>query len=174
MTDKKDDETTELDDELKEIFENPSPENIIPNIKKVETRKLGEIDTSPVIMAEKKEKSENAIIAKQANPVAEVTMDETQERDFNYTRNTLYEVIEIGVESLKQLSVVAEKSQHPRCHEVVATLIKNISESTKELLSLHKTMKDITKEELPNQKNITNNNLILTTEDLLKKIKGIK
>ena len=47
-----------------------------------------------------------------------------------------------------------------------------MAEANKDLLQLAKTKKDLEKEEVPDQKNITNNNLVISTTDLLKMIKN--
>ena len=91
--------------------------------------------------------------------------------DYEYARQNLYDIIEKGNDALEHIVDIAKQSESARAFEVVTNLIKTMAETNKDLLALAKTKKDLEKEELPAQKNITNNNLVLTSADLLKMIK---
>ena len=92
--------------------------------------------------------------------------------DYEYARRNLYDVIEKSNSALEDIMDIAKQSESPRAYEVVTNLIKTMVDANKDLLQLAKTKKEIEKEDLPDQKNITNNNLVLTTGDLLKMIKN--
>lgn len=86
--------------------------------------------------------------------------------DYDYSRETYYELIEKGRESLDLMIEVARESEHPRAFEVLSNMIKNISDVNDKLMDLNKKNKEITqtKEE---QKAITNNNVFIgSTTDL--------
>src|SRR6056300_570015 len=86
--------------------------------------------------------------------------------DYDYSRETYYELIEKGRESLDLMIEVARESEHPRAFEVLSNMIKNISDVNDKLMDLNKKNKEITqtKEE---QKTITNNNVFIgSTTDL--------
>lgn len=91
--------------------------------------------------------------------------------DYEYARRNLYDIIEKGNDALEHIVDIAKQSESARAFEVVTNLIKTMAETNKDLLALAKTKKDLEKVETPEQKNITNNNLVLTSADLLKMIK---
>ena len=63
--------------------------------------------------------------------------------DFTFARNTMHNLIENGQTALAELLRVAMLSDHPRAFEVVSTLMKNISEMTKDMLGLQEKMIDM-------------------------------
>lgn len=93
--------------------------------------------------------------------------------DYNTSRDTYIELIEGGKESLELMIQVARESEHPRAFEVLSGMIKNIADVTDKLMDLNKKHKDIVKEEKPEQKQITNNNVFLgSTTELQKFLKN--
>ena len=89
--------------------------------------------------------------------------------DYDYSRQTYYDLIEKGRESLEMMIEVARESEHPRAYEVLSGMIKNISDVNDKLMDLNKKQKDMNKNEEPKQiGNQTTNNLYLTTADLQK------
>lgn len=89
--------------------------------------------------------------------------------DYDYSRQTYYDLIEKGRESLEMMIEVARESEHPRAYEVLSGMIKNISDVNDKLMDLNKKQKDMNKNEEPKQVgNQTTNNLYLTTVDLQK------
>lgn len=91
--------------------------------------------------------------------------------DYEYSRDTYYELINKGKESLDLMVEVARESEHPRAFEVLATMIKNISDVNDRLMDLNKKNKDINKKDEDKPKQIENqqNNIFLgSTTDLQK------
>lgn len=87
--------------------------------------------------------------------------------DYEYSRDTYYELIEKGREAMDLMIEVARESEHPRAFEVLSNMIKNVSDVNDKLMDLNKKNKDINKEEQPNQLGNTTNNLFLgSTTDL--------
>jgi len=88
--------------------------------------------------------------------------------DYDYSRETYYDLLEKGRESLEMMVEVARESEHPRAFEVLSNMMKNMSDINDKLMDLNKKNKEITQEksqkELPNS--TTNNNLFIgsTTE----------
>ena len=87
--------------------------------------------------------------------------------DYEFSRATYYNLIEKGQEGLEQMMEVARESEHPRAYEVLASMLKNVSDINDKLMDLNKKRKDISREEqkaLPGS--TTNNNLFVgsTTE----------
>jgi hypothetical protein len=89
--------------------------------------------------------------------------------DYDYSRQTYYDLIEKGRESLEDMIEVARQSEHPRAYEVLSGMIKNISDVNDKLMDLNKKQKDIVKkDDEPKQigGNTTNNVFLGSTSDL--------
>ena len=88
--------------------------------------------------------------------------------DYDYSRQTYYDLIEKGRESLEDMIEVARQSEHPRAYEVLSGMIKNISDVNDKLMDLNKKQKDINKkDDEPKQMGNTTNNVFLgSTSDL--------
>lgn len=101
--------------------------------------------------------------------------DETV-RDIELARTNIKNIIEQGDDSLKEMIDLAKQSESPRAFEVAANLMKTLLDANKDFVEMS-TKKKYAKEEILNPKeaattNVTNNNLILSTADLLAMIKG--
>jgi len=79
-----------------------------------------------------------------STPITETATD--TQTDYDLTRQTIRALMRKGEEALDELLFVAKQSESPRAYEVVAGMIKNISEVTKELIDLQKKMKDLNEE----------------------------
>jgi hypothetical protein len=90
--------------------------------------------------------------------------------DFDYIRENLKDLIAKGKDSVDELLVIAKQSQHPRAFEVIATLLKTISDMNAELMATHKKKADLeTKTGIPHTKgvsNVTNNLFVGSTAEL--------
>ena len=92
--------------------------------------------------------------------------------DYEYARGSMITVIEKGNEALSDMLSVAQQSQQPRAYEVVATLLKTIADTNKDLLELQKKHKDIENMDGPQTPQKINNNLFVgSTSELQKLIK---
>ena len=78
-------------------------------------------------------------------PVQTEPQNDTQ-TDYDLSRQTIRNLVRKGEEALDELLFVAKQSESPRAYEVVAGMIKNISEVTKELIDLQKKMKELNEE----------------------------
>ncbi len=101
------------------------------------------------------------------------------EDDYNLARQTFRNLITQGNLALEDMKNLARESESPRAYEVFATMIKTISESTKDLYDLQKKTKELKQiNGKPTQPdgNITVEKAVFvgTTADLLKKIKEEK
>lgn len=108
-----------------------------------------------------------------AKPITQVlpAVKAQKNDDYEYARQNLYDIIEKGQNALEDIIDIAKQSESARAFEVATNLIKTMAEANKDLLNLAKAKKDLEKQDVPEQKNITNNNLVLTSADLLKMIK---
>lgn len=107
---------------------------------------------------------------------ADAVNDDETIRDIEQARGNIKNIIEQGDDALKEMISLAKQSESPRAFEVASTLMKTLLDANKDFVEMS-TKKKYAKEELLGPKeaaqtNITNNNLILSTADLLKMIKG--
>lgn len=91
--------------------------------------------------------------------------------DYEYSRQTYYDLVEKGKDALDMMIEVARESEHPRAYEVLAGLIKNTSDVNDKLMDLNKKQRDLLKkaEEESNQPQIgqqTNNVFLGSTADI--------
>jgi|TARA_B100000902_G_scaffold268630_1_gene254650 hypothetical protein len=86
--------------------------------------------------------------------------------DYDHSRDTYYDLIQKGQESLDLMMQFARESEHPRAFEVLSGMIKNVSDVTDRLMDLQKKTKDINKDE-KQVNGTTNQNLFVgSTTDL--------
>lgn len=82
---------------------------------------------------------------KNQSPDVEVnTKDLTTEYEFS--QEQYHTLIDKGNDALDELLAVAKESENPRAFEVVTQLISGLTNTTKELLQLQKTKKEIEKD----------------------------
>jgi hypothetical protein len=86
--------------------------------------------------------------------------------DYNYSRQTYYDLIEKGKESLDLMVEVARESEHPRAFEVLSGMIKNVSEVNDKLMDLNKNNKDISAEDIKKIEKTTNNLFVVSNTEL--------
>jgi hypothetical protein len=104
------------------------------------------------------------------NPPTIITDDDRKnfvhEQDYEYSRDTYYDLIEKGRESLDLMIQVARESEHPRAFEVLSNMIKDIANVNDKMMELNKKQKELLQDDKPKEKNTTNNNLFIgsTTE----------
>tara|TARA_Y100001938_G_C8040150_1_gene405724 strand:- start:363 stop:716 length:354 start_codon:yes stop_codon:yes gene_type:complete len=92
--------------------------------------------------------------------------------DYDYSRETYYELIEKGKDALENMIEVARESEHPRAYEVLATMIKNVSDVNDRLMDLNKKQKDINKtDDVKQVENQQNNYFLSSTADIQKMLK---
>jgi len=66
------------------------------------------------------------------------------EKDFDFSRTNLIQALNTGLAALEELSEIARQSQHPRSYEVLALLLKNLSDVNDKLLDLHEKKMELT------------------------------
>jgi len=90
--------------------------------------------------------------------------------DYGYARDNLYNLIERGNEAIEGILELAKEMEHPRAYEVASGLIKNVSDTTMELLKMQKELKNMREGEAP--KTNVNNLYVGSTADLQNILKG--
>ena len=76
--------------------------------------------------------------------------DDKINNDYDYSRDTLYELIE-RKDALENMIEVARESEHPRAYEVLSGLIKNVADVNDKLQDLNKKQKQLNDEERHNR-----------------------
>jgi hypothetical protein len=126
--------------------------------------KLGKIFNLPPLPVEVKK--ETALV-----PVNEPETDlEKIEGDFEVARDAIINALETSQGALEELCQVAKGSQHPRAFEVLAKMVDTIRDTSKDLIDIHQKKKTLVDKQEPQQ--TIHNNLVISTNDLLKMIKG--
>jgi|SaaInlV_120m_DNA_3_1039746.scaffolds.fasta_scaffold28723_2 hypothetical protein len=108
------------------------------------------------------------------NLPVEVSEEDENLNDLQLARANVKNIIELGDDAVKEMVEIAKQSESPRAFEVVSTLMKTLLDANKDYVDIS-TKKKYAQEEKPaaqSETNVTNNNLILSTADLLKMIKG--
>ena len=92
-------------------------------------------------------------------------------KDIELAKANIENIINLGDDSVKEMVEIAKQSESPRAFEVVSTLMKTLLDANKDYVEMS-TKKRYAKEEESPSTQVTNNNLIVSTADLLKMIKG--
>jgi len=99
----------------------------------------------------------------------------SKETDFEAARHNIKTLLRKGDDALDGILDLARSGEHPRSYEVAGQIIKTLVDANKELLSLHKQIKELDSDkeaEKPN--NVTNAIFVGSTAELHKLIKGKK
>jgi len=94
-------------------------------------------------------------------------------KDFNVVRQNLLDIIDKGNEAIDGILSVASEGESPRAYEVVSQLISTIAGANKDLIDMHKKMKDIREDKDDSSPtHVTNNSLYVgSTKELQDLIK---
>jgi hypothetical protein len=93
--------------------------------------------------------------------------EDNVKNDYEYSRETLYDLIEKGKDALENMIEVARESEHPRAYEVLSGLIKNVSDTNDKLMDLNKKQKQMNeKDEVKQVENQQNNYFLGSTADI--------
>jgi len=91
-------------------------------------------------------------------PLTEELLATDLHHDYASVRSNLRSLVEAGKNALDGVLAVAQEGDSPRAYEVVALMIKTLSDSNKDLIELHARMKYIRKIESDVTNNTTTNN----------------
>ena len=113
-------------------------------------------------------------------PVPE-SSDDSDEReedtqiDYEQSRKNFYELIEKGKKALDGAIDIASETDQPRAYEVVAQLLKNVTDTNRELIEHQKRMEDLKSNERKlGNTNINNALFVGSTADLQKMLRDNK
>ena len=96
--------------------------------------------------------------------------------DYNLSRRTFRDLINKGNSAMESLTDLAKESESPRAYEVLATMMRTVADTTKDLYDLQKKTKDLRGQDKNDQPNVNVEKAVFvgTTADLLKQIKENK
>lgn len=96
--------------------------------------------------------------------------------DYNLSRRTFRDLINKGNQAMESLTDLAKESESPRAYEVLATMMKTIADTTKDLYDLQKKTKELRGEKKNDAPNVTVEKAVFvgTTAELLKQMKQEK
>ena len=101
--------------------------------------------------------------------------DNDIEADYNLSRKTFRSLIDKGNAAMENLTDLAKESESPRAYEVLATMMRTVADTTKDLYDLQKKTKELHGEK-KQETNVTVEKAVFvgSTADLLKRIKEQK
>jgi hypothetical protein len=108
-------------------------------------------------------------------PIVENQVD--QEEDYRLARKTFRQLINKGNDAIEGISDLAKESESPRAYEVMATLMKTVADTTKDLYALQKMTKDLKAEDKarPQEEqriNVEKAVFVGSTAELLRQVKN--
>lgn len=125
---------------------------------------------------DKEESSTELIIAEPKDIVPTIAEDNETIKDIEQARGNIKNIIEQGDDALKEMIALAKQSESPRAFEVASNLMKTLLDANKDFVEMSMKKKyEVDAVNAPKeaaQTNVTNNNLIVSTADLLKMLKG--
>lgn len=100
-----------------------------------------------------------------------------QQADYSLARNTFRSLITKGNNAIEDLTDLARQSESPRAYEVLATLMKTVGDTTKDLYDLQKKTKDLMRDDRGRPQdeqriNVEKAVFVGSTAELLKKVKS--
>ena len=120
----------------------------------------------PVVQEEEESSTEIAVSAESKEIVA----------DIEQARQNIKNIITKGDEALGEMMELAKQSESPRAFEVASGLMKTLLDANKDFVEMANKKKYAIDDSRGGKQeaNVTNNNLIVSTTDLLKMLKGEK
>jgi len=106
----------------------------------------------------------------QKHSTTQTQTTDNQKTDYEYSRDTYYELIEKGKDALEDMVNVARESEHPRAFEVLSTAIKQNAEVADKLMKLHKERKEVETPTAALPNSMTQNNLYVGSATDLQKM----
>jgi len=91
--------------------------------------------------------------------------------DIELAKRNIENIINLGDDSVKEMVEIAKQSESPRAFEVVSTLMKTLLDANKDYVEMSTKKRYAREEANPSKNQVTNNNLIVSTADLLKMLK---
>jgi hypothetical protein len=96
--------------------------------------------------------------------------------DIDLAKNNIKKILEVGSDSLAEIASIAKQTESPQAFLAQVQMMKTLLEANRELVNTSKEKKFEKTEQPGNHSttNVTNNNLVLSTADLLEMLKDGK
>jgi hypothetical protein len=96
--------------------------------------------------------------------------------DYNLSRRTFRDLISKGNQAIEGITDLAKESESPRAYEVLATLMKTVADTTKDLYDLQKKTKDLKDNGKKEETTVTVEKAVFvgSTAELLQRVKEEK
>ena len=128
------------------------------------------------ILDEEKETSVEITVSESTSIVPVIAENNETIQDIEQARSNIKNIITHGDDALKEMMSLAKQSESPRAFEVASTLMKTLLDANKDFVEMSMKKKyavdEVNGPKEAAQTNVTNNNLIVSTADLLKMLKG--
>lgn len=107
--------------------------------------------------------------------ITPITQQSDLEKDYTDIRRNIKNIISKGSEAIDGILNLASETESPRAYEVLSQMIKTVSDANKDLLEIHKKMREIegTTTQTQSAGSITNNSIFVgSTVDLQNILRG--
>jgi hypothetical protein len=149
-------------------------EQIIANalgLRPLEEVKKQIIDVDAVVMPDDEPGTEVVAYEEKYPDVPEP--DKEVLEDIDYAKKNIKDIIEKGKDSLDELIAIAKQTESARAFEVASNIMKTMLDANRQLIDTSKEKKYEKSEQPSNHTtNVTNNNLVLSTSELLEMLKN--
>lgn len=115
---------------------------------------------------QKEEKSISRTEPKSINVSHKEIKDPDLQKDYLAVRKNLMDLIDNGKDAIQGILNVAEEGEHPRAYEVVSQLIKTVADVNKDLIDIHKKVKDTEVTKIETNETTNNSIFIGSTSEL--------
>lgn len=147
--------------------------HVATSIEKVDQNLSSVFDVLPIPRDQLIDKTGEVVMVDGDAPDAEKLSTDT-----DFARNNIYSLVNQGQDALQYALDLAKQSDSPRAFEVVATLLKSLSDINMQLLETHERKAKVTpkKQDSAPDKVVNNNSIVFngTTAQLNEMLKGMK
>jgi hypothetical protein len=130
-------------------------------------------EVNPVVPVQVEPAQEILPVINSEEQLPAVVTPEAEEnlKDIELAKRNIENIINLGDDSVKEMVEIAKQSESPRAFEVVSTLMKTLLDANKDYVEMSTKKRYAREEANPSKNQVTNNNLIVSTADLLKMLK---
>lgn len=134
------------------------------------------LDVDFLEVKEEQSKKELVVVEEKENLPTKLSQEEKDElamrTDFGVVRETLKDALDNAGEAVEEIKELARQTESPRAYEVLNQTLGNIATISKTLIETHKMVQKEKKEVSVQPTSLIQNNIMISTEELLRKIKS--
>jgi hypothetical protein len=144
------------------------------SLKKLGLRHFNEVIAEKEEQEKEEETSEMVVYEGSENLPAVPEPDIELLTDIDTAKQNIQHIIDVGTSSLKEIADVAKATESPTAFMAQVQMMKALLEANREKVAMSEKKKFEKTEQPVNHSttNVTNNNLVLSTADLLEMLKG--